>query len=497
MWKSILEGQTWYGEIRNRRKNGELFWALETISPIQDKKGKITHFVAVSEDLTKLKETQLEMERLTFYDSLTGLENRRLFRDRLEQSLQGSGRLNHSIALLYLDLDQFKRINDTLGHDAGDQLLKTIAKRLRSIVKSGDTVARLGGDEFALLLTHIKGSSDTGAIARRILEALNEPIQLANQDVIVTTSIGITLSPDDTTDPNMLMKNADLAMYRAKELGRNNYQFYTEGMNVEALGRLFLENELRNAIEKRQFILYFQPILDFKCKKMKGVEVLVRWNHPERGLISPEQFIPVAEETGLIVPLGKWIIEESCRQGVALQQCADTPLLVSVNLSTRQFNDPNLANIIEQALKNSELPPLLLELEITESMLMDKLDEAIDILNHLKSFGVSIAIDDFGTGYSSLSYLKRLPINKVKVDKSFVCDIPDNRNDMEITAAVIAMAHKLNLKVTAEGIESVEQLNFLEANHCDFGQGFYYSRPIDFETLVSRMPICLPDTHSS
>ena len=481
--ESIKSGKSWHGEIESTRKNGEKYWELVSISPIHDDTGDLTHFVTVSEDLTELKNTQFEIERLSYYDTLTGLENRRLFRERLEHHIEKCIKEDRKIAVLYLDLDQFKRINDTLGHDAGDSLLKSAAKLLRDVVSADDFVARLGGDEFAILLTDIPNSSAAGSMARKILQEFEKPIKIQDQEIITTTSIGITVAPADTTDPTTMIKNADLAMYRAKELGRNNYQFFTSEMNIEALGRLFLENELRQAIEKKQFEIHYQPIINMNTQTIAGFESLVRWNHPSKGLISPEQFIYIAEETGLIVPLGEIIIKEACKEINKIHESGTSKPKVAVNLSVRQFQDPNLPEIIKSAIQDSGLPAKFLQLEITESMLLDDIDETIELLQIMKDFGVSISIDDFGTGYSSLSYLKKLPIDVIKVDKSFVRDIPEDNNDMAITAAVIAMAHKLQLQVVAEGVETHEQLNFLKNNNCDFIQGFLYSKPLPKERL--------------
>lgn len=480
---SIKAEKSWHGEIESTRKNGEKYWELVSVSPIRDDSGELTHFVTVSEDLTELKNTQIEIERLAYYDTLTGLENRKLFRERLEQTVEKCKQGKHNIAILYLDLDQFKRINDTLGHDAGDALLKSVAKLLRNTVSPDDFVARFGGDEFAVLLTDIPNTAAADHMARKIIEAFSQPFTIADQEIITTTSIGITVAPADTLDPTTLIKNADLAMYRAKELGRNNYQFFTSEMNVEALGRLFLENELRQSIEKNQFIMHYQPIVNMNTQTIAGFEALVRWKHKTKGLISPDQFIYVAEETGLIVPLGEIIINMACKRINKIHELGIAKPKVAVNLSVRQFQDPNLPNIIETALKESGLPAKFLQLEITESMLLADIDETIALLHKLKGFGVSISIDDFGTGYSSLSYLKRLPIDVIKVDKSFIHDIPEDSNDMAITAAVIAMAHKLQLQVVAEGVETHEQLNFLKNNNCDFIQGFLYSRPVAEEKL--------------
>ncbi len=491
LWETILSGHTWHGELRNRRKGGALYWSLMSISPIENERGEITHFVGVGEDVTVLKETQEEIVKLAFYDPLTGLENRRLFRDRLEQAIKGAHRSGKSVALLYLDLDQFKRVNDTLGHDAGDALLIKVADRLRACVRQEDTVARIGGDEFTLVLSEVEGTVGASTVARKILQVLGQPNKLSAQEVVVTTSIGITLAPDDGVDAEVLMKNADLAMYRAKEQGRNNYQFFTDEMNKEVSERLLLENELRGALMREEFVLYFQPMVSLDDQQVIGMEALLRWQHPLRGVILPNDFIRVAEETGLIVPLGEWVLRNACRQARALQKNGLLPGRVAINLSVRQFREPKLLDTIREALAETGLEPCWLELEITESMIMENLEEGIEILNRFKALGLSVSIDDFGTGYSSLSYLRRLPVDNLKVDSSFVQDIPRDINDVEITAAVIAMAHKLQLKVVAEGVESFEQLDFLRQNRCEYGQGYLFSRPLpphELTPLLAKIP---------
>ena len=484
MWATISAGGDWHGELRNKKKNGEYYWAMISISPITDDYGRVSHYVSVSEDVTEQKENRLKMEQLAYVDTLTGLANRVLLRDRLEQGLKIVQRSGSRLALLYLDLDQFKRINDSLGHDVGDALLMQVADRLRHCVRHQDTVARMGGDEFVILLSDMDAMSSASSVARKILESMREPHQLLRHEIIITPSIGITIAPDDSLNADILLKNADLAMYRAKSQGRNNYQFFTEEMNTRVLDHLIMENDLRQAIIRNEFVLMFQPQIKLSNGQMTGVEALVRWQHPTRGLLSPNDFIPVAEETGLVVQLGEWVLINACRQWRSLQQNGKQPTMLAVNLSARQFRDPDLIDMIQRALAISDFQPIYLELEITETILMEYLDHAIDVLKKIKALGISISIDDFGTGYSSLNYLKRMPLDSLKIDKSFITDIPNSHDDMAIASAVIAMAHKLKLNVVAEGVENEAQWAFLKRNHCDIAQGYLMGKPMSAEEFV-------------
>ncbi|MEE9253449.1 MAG: EAL domain-containing protein [Pseudomonadales bacterium] len=462
------------------RHDGSEIWTTRHAALQSSEAGEPLHFIIQIADITEMKRDQQQMERLAFYDSLTDLANRRLFNDRLQQTLNRTRRSGRNMALLYLDLDRFKRVNDTLGHEAGDELLKVVAGRLKECVRQEDTVARPGGDEFTILLNEVRDARAAGRVAENILNTVREPVMISAHKLIVSTSIGITLAPEDSSDPATLTKNADLAMYRAKERGRNNYQFFADEMNLRAMERLRIEEELRRGLEREEFVLHFLPKVHLATREAVGVEALLRWQHPDRGLLQPKDFIGIAEESGIIVELGKWILEQTCTQAKALQSVKSS-VTMAVNISNRQFLDPNLPNLVSTALAASELDPPLLELEITESMLMRDIEEAARIVESLRHVGVRIAIDDFGTGYSSLSYLKRLPIHVVKVDRMFISDIPDGPDEMAITAAVIAMAHKLNLEVVAEGIESPEQVFFLNEHQCEFGQGFFFSppRPLD------------------
>ncbi|WP_416399060.1 putative bifunctional diguanylate cyclase/phosphodiesterase [Allohahella sp. A8] len=491
----------WTSEVHLTRKDSAVVWASVSVSVVDNNElplaaeaerdsscvGKAQGYVVSAIDISELKNLNHEMERLALNDDLTGLANRRLFVDRLEMQLRVSRREKNSIALLFLDLDKFKRINDTLGHDAGDQLLITVAERLKRCVRANDTVARFGGDEFVVLLTDITDPLSVTHIAQLILASLKQPITLNQHEIIVSTSIGITLAPTDGLEAESLVKNADLALYRAKDQGRDCYHYFTEELNAQAIRQLVLEQELRLALNTNQFSLAFQPQFDFKQGRLISVEALLRWNHPTHGTVFPNDFVTVAEETGLIVPIGDWVLRNACKQIRQLQVVSGRNIKVAVNLSMRQFHDEHLEDTIAQALHYSGLKAKYLELEVTESMLMGDVEMVVARLTRLKSTGVSIAIDDFGSGYSSLSYLRKLPVDVLKVDRAFVRDIPEQLHDMEITAAVIAVAHKLGLKVVAEGVENIDQRDFLMINRCDYAQGYFFSKPLSYTGLNEFM----------
>ena len=452
--------------------------------------GEPLYCIAQIADITEMKDSQKRMERMAFYDTLTDLANRRLFYDRLAQAIEHSKRNGTLAALLYLDLDQFKRVNDTLGHEIGDVLLQEIATRLCDCVRKEDTVGRPGGDEFTILLYDIRTPTDASLVAEKILRRLREPLTISGHQLVITPSLGIAIIPEDGMEPNLLMKNSDLAMYRAKDNGRNNYQFYSEEMNTDAVTRLRTEYELRRALENHEFELYYQPKVRLTDQKIVGVECLIRWQHPERGLLGPIEFINVAEETGAIVEIGTWIIEEACAAGRTLCEAAGWDVQIAINISPRQFRDPNLVATIRRSMRETGLNPHNLEIEITETMLMGDIEAANETVHRLHDLGVGLAIDDFGTGYSSLSYLKKFPIDTVKVDRSFVMDIPESSDDKAITSAVIAMAHRLNMQVVAEGVETKDQLDFLLREGCDFAQGYLFSKP---RSLASVTPMFAPN----
>lgn len=429
----------------------------------------------------------VEIEHLAYHDALTGLPNRPLFMDRLIVALAQASRGHQRLAVFFLDLDRFKDINDSLGHTVGDTLLKAVAERIRRCVREGDTVARFGGDEFTLMIPKIETVEDAAKIAQKIIETLKIPFFVNDREMFVTTSLGVSLFPTDGTDPETLVRNADTAMYRAKDQGRDNYQLYAPAMNARALERLALENLLRKAISQNELVLFYQPQIDVATRSIVGVEALIRWRHPELGLLAPAHFISLAETSGLIVPIGEWIVRTACKQIKVWQRKFDHDITVAVNLSARQFQQPDLIEMIRSALDETGLDPSSLEIEITESNAMQNAENTTYILRELKNLGVLISMDDFGTGYSSLNYLKRFPIDILKLDQMFVKDAATDPNDAAIVSAVIRLAHELRLKVVAEGVEQENQLDFLARQGCDIIQGFYFSAPLPIEQLESYM----------
>ncbi len=438
-------------------------------------------------DLEERKRVEQSIRHMAHHDALTGLPNRALFRDRLTHAMAQADRYHQKLAVMFLDLDRFKAINDTLGHNVGDQLLKIAAERLRSCVRDCDTVARLGGDEFTVVIEDIIEDHDASAVAQKILDTLSQPFNLYGHEVFISVSVGVTLYPSDDENADNLLRNADSAMYRAKENGRNNFQFYVADMNVKARERLMLESSLRRALDRGEFMLYYQPRVDLLSGRVIGAEALLRWRHPEMGLVSPAEFIPILDETGMIIPVGDWALREACRQNREWQDMGLPPIRVAVNLSVRQFIQKDLADTIIRALDAAGLSAEHLELEITEDLFLEHNETNIITLARLKSMGIHISIDDFGTGYSSLSYLKRLPIDTLKIDQSFVRDIGTDPDNKAIASAIIAMASSLRLNVLAEGVETDEQLAFLRAQGCNEIQGFSFSHPLpaqEFEQLL-------------
>jgi diguanylate cyclase (GGDEF)-like protein/PAS domain S-box-containing protein len=486
-WQSLMDDNVWQGEIWNRRKDGAVIPVWQTISVVRDACGEIDHFISIFSDISEKKMSEERIYHLAHYDILTGLPNRSSFQNDIEEALVRAIRRGHQVALLFLDLDQFKLINDAAGHTAGDELLKQVALRLKRTVRDEDVVARLGGDEFTVLLDDIHSAENADLVAEKILHQLASPFQLDHSELVVTTSIGISVFPDDCDDAATLLKNADTAMYRAKEQGRNNCQFFTEEMKTRASERLRLENEMRSALKRNEFLLHYQPQVDTQSGKIVGLEALVRWQHPERGMVPPGVFIPVAEDSGLIVPLGKWIMQEACAQYKAWLDAGLQPVRIAVNLSGRQFVRQDLHGMVEKILDEAGIPPQCIELELTESTIMENVDETIEVLKALRELGVHLSIDDFGTGYSSMAYLKRFTIDKLKIDQSFVRDIATDSDDAAIVTATIAMAHALNLTVIAEGVETEQQLEFLKDNGCEQMQGYYFSRPLPAREITGLL----------
>jgi diguanylate cyclase (GGDEF)-like protein len=443
----------------------------------------------LTQNIEKRKRAEEKIKHLAYHDALTGLPNRNLLENRLATALTQAHRKSHMLALLYLDLDRFKRVNDGVGRAFGDQVLQRVAERLTSIVRQAGTIARVGGDEFAVLLPEISRAEDAAQVAERILEGLRPPLVLGGSQVHPTTSMGIAFYPNDAEEPDTLLRNADIAMYNAKEQGRDNYQLYSLGMRALNPDPLTLESDLRCALERDQFVVYYQPQVCVADSQIVGVEALVRWQHPDRGLMLPTEFIPVAEESGLIVPLGEWVLRTACAQASAWHEAGLSPIRVAVNLSARQFQQRDLVEVVGRVLKDTGLDPRFLQLEITESVAMHDIDFTSRVLVNLKDMGIQIAIDDFGTGHSSLNYLRRLPIDDVKIDQCFVRDLATDSNDAAIVGSIVAMTHELNLKVVAEGVETEEQLALLKDRQCDVVQGFLFSKPMPadaVEQIIAR-----------
>ena len=475
--------------VRIMRPDGSLRHVQLQAMGSSDAAGTISQIAGTIQDVTELKEAEQRIRYLAYYDGITGLPNRQFFLERLQQALAQCRRHHRQLAVLSLDLDQFKRINDTLGHSAGNELLIAVAQRLSEVVRNEDTlarpdgdlvdaVARLDGDEFSLLVTELNHYHDAAKVARRLMEELRKPFRAAGQEVFVSASLGLALFPLDGEDADTLVKNAGAAMHFAKDQGRDNYQFYSRAMNGTALEKLAMESQLRRALERNELILYYQPKIRPSSGQIVGLEALIRWQHPELGLVPPNQFIPLAEETGLIVQIGDWVLREACLQNQRWQKEGLPPVHVAVNIASPHFRQGELMKSVAAALQGTGLAPTYLELEVTESMLMQSVETTLKTLYQLKDTGVRLAIDDFGTGYSSLAYLKRFPLDTLKIDRSFIKDLPRDPEDAAIAKAIIAMAHSLRLAVVAEGVETPEQLAFLQQHGCDLVQGFLFSRPV-------------------
>jgi diguanylate cyclase (GGDEF)-like protein/PAS domain S-box-containing protein len=493
MWADLADSGFWRGEIWKTRKNGELYLEWLTVSAVRDNAGEVTHHAAVFSDITKLKESQDKLDHMAHHDPLTALPNRLLFHDRLQHALLRAARDGEQLAILFIDLDRFKNVNDTLGHHVGDELLKQVAGALTAQLREGDTLARLGGDEFIVLLEDIDGGDGAGAVAAKLVGMFEQPFMVADYELFVTGSVGISMYPADADDLNMLIRNADVAMYQAKARGRNGYQFYAPSMTGEGVERLRLETMLRRAIEKNEIFLNYQPQVEIDSGRLIGVEALVRWNNPELGLVPPVRFIPLAEDTGFINQLGKWVLYESCRQMIRWQDAGLHVPKIAVNLSVKQFERGSIVSMVADILKETGLAPHRLQLEVTESVIMNTGD-ALVFINDLHAIGVGLAIDDFGTGYSSLAYLKQLPVQTLKIDRSFIKDISTDSNDEAIAIAIIQLGKSLNLSVIAEGVETDEQASFLLRHGCNLAQGYLYSRPELAQVVLERWGPSARDT---
>ncbi|MGR9073919.1 MAG: PAS domain S-box protein [Gammaproteobacteria bacterium] len=483
MWRSLLKTGQWRGEIWNRHKNGSVLPEWLTVSRLQDDSGRLTHYVGVYSDISHLKNSQAQLDHLAHHDALTDLPNRNLLNERLEQAIRHAERHGYLLAVIFADLDRFKHINDSLGHPAGDRLLREVAAHLLKFLRQEDTVARIGGDEFVLLLEDIDKPENAAVTAEKLLAAFAQPFKLDGHNIRISVSFGISIYPHDGKDSATLLRNADAAMYHAKRKGRNAYEFYTEDLTHHAYEKVMLENYLIDALEKNQLHLHYQPQVDLRTGSIVGVEALVRWPHPDLGEIAPARFIPLAEECGLIYPLGQWVLETACRQGIRWLNRNIEFGRIAVNISGAQIQQGRLAKDVGKILEESRFPASKLELEVTESFVMSQAESAIVQLKALRRLGTSLAIDDFGTGYSSLSYLKKMPFQKIKIDQSFILDIPGNANDMAIADSIIAISKSLGLAVIAEGVETEEQERFLINAGCQEAQGFYYSRPLAPEAL--------------
>jgi diguanylate cyclase (GGDEF)-like protein/PAS domain S-box-containing protein len=476
-------------EYRCVDDNGEERWFCISGQPIFDDTGACTGYRGTGSDITARKVTEQRVHHVAQHDVLTGLPNRSLLQDRLGQAVAYATRSGHQVWVMLIDLDRFKFVNDSMGHKAGDVLLMTVAARLRSTLRDTDTVARLSGDEFVVILSEHADEPLTSDIVQRVMDSVAQPMILGTKEFFVTCSIGVAAFPSDGTPADNLIEHADIAMYRAKKLGRNNFQFYTPAMNEESLERVRIESALRSALDRNEFVLHYQPQVDLKSGRIVGMEALIRWQHPELGMVPPGRFIGIAEDTGLIVPIGAWVMRTACAQNKAWQDAGLGRLRVAVNLSARQFGATDLIPGIEDVLNDTGLDPSCLELELTESLFMSDVTPAVDLLHRMKALGINLSIDDFGTGYSSFSYLSRFPIDVLKIDRSFVNDITHDANDAAIVASIIALAHNLRLSVIAEGVETAEQLDYLRHQGCDEMQGYYFSKPLaahDFEQLLRQ-----------
>ncbi|HZV66160.1 MAG TPA: EAL domain-containing protein, partial [Telluria sp.] len=487
MWASIRSTGQWQGEMWNRRKNGEVFPEWLCISTVFDAAGAVTHYVGVFSDISERKANEQQLAFLAYHDALTQLPNRLLVQDRFHQATTAAARAHCKVALLFLDLDNFKTVNDSLGHAVGDLLIKAVAHRLAECLRDNDTVSRQGGDEFLIVLPALQDLDAVMPVLVKIIARLQEPFYSGGQEISTSISVGIAMYPDDGEDFDTLLKKSDMAMYRAKDAGRNAYCFFDEHMNVEAVENLSMRSGLRRAIERNEFVLYYQPQIDLVSGNIVGAEALIRWNRPGRGMVPPSHFIPVAEESGLIVAIGKWVLGEACRQAAAWRDAGLPALVMAVNLSAVQFKRGDLEQTVIAVLQESGLDPSLLELELTESILIKNSESVLSTVKRLKLLGVKLSIDDFGTGYSSLSYLKRFAVDKLKIDQSFIRDLATDPEDAAIVRAIVQMARSLSLRTIAEGVEYQQALDDLRVFRCDEGQGHLFARPLPANEFASYL----------
>lgn len=486
LWDKISQGHSFREIFVNRTKTGNIYYEEKTITPIKDKDGNIIHYVSTGKDISEQVEIQNKMHHMATHDVLTDLPNRAMLESRLQHACSQAQRMQRKVALLFFDLDRFKEINDSLGHALGDMFLRKVAQKLSLNIRADDTLARFGGDEFVLIMESVSEIEAIDEVARKILHLISEPVIINDYEIISSASIGITLFPDDTDQQSELLKNADVAMYRAKNEGGNRFEYFTEDMSAMAYHRMEMQNALSHALANNEFCLHYQPIIDLASGAVSGLEALIRWNHPHKGLVMPDEFIHLQEESGLIIDVGKWVLQQACRFNKKLRELGFLDISIAINLSARQFSDNTLVPFMRELCKNDNN---FLEVEITESMLIQNFDNVITTLQDLNSAGIRISIDDFGTGYSSLSYLKRLPINTLKIDRSFINELPHDKDDTVIVNAIIALAKSLNIGVIAEGVENEQQLMHLKKSECDEIQGYHISKPLPEDEILQWLSI--------